>query len=133
MRDHRARMGKTMPYTSEDGAEHLDSFWCLKHLDVDINNRRLALGFVGYHSAGAYDAGRDPVARADKSYFLQGEAFDRAVGKLVGRAGVPISVEIIQMAWEVALSTLDERLEYDSTTGEVTGGHSFFEEAVDAA
>lgn len=121
MANHALRLGKTMAFTSPDGAEHANGFWCLDRLAVDIPDQAIRLKFVGYHSTAAYDADKQPVAGAVKEYLVTGTAFGAAIAMLTSGQAVPISAEIIRLAWAIALATLD------------TGGASFFAGAVDAA
>ncbi|HEY6231351.1 MAG TPA: hypothetical protein VIW64_08805 [Pyrinomonadaceae bacterium] len=128
MGDHTLRLGKTMGFISADGAEHVASFWCLERLATEIGDRSLRLRFIGYHSAAAYDADRQPVASAVKEYLISGEAFMAAISLTTAAADVPISAEIIRLAWAVAAGVADTA--DPENEGEFI---SFFDSAEDAA
>jgi hypothetical protein len=124
MRNHTLRGGKTMAFSSPDGAQHEASFWVLDRLAVDIPDQAARLKFVGYHSTAAYDEDKQPVAGAVKEYLASGEAFAAAIAMPTLGQALPIGTEIIRLAWTVALATLDTQGE-----GEMV---SFFGGAVDA-
>ncbi len=123
---HAIRMGKSMGFISPDGANHPSSFWCLDRLDAEIGSLALRLRFIGYHDTAAYDADRQPVAGARKEYLISGQAFMEAIALTTQAADVPISAEIIRLAWAVAAGIADTP--DPENEGEFI---SFFEAAVD--
>lgn len=104
MANHLLRMGKRLNFTSPDGAPHPQSFWCLDRMLLEISDRALRLRFIGYHDAASYDADRQPVAGAVKEYLISGQAFTDATGLPTQGVAVPISVEVLRLAWAVALN-----------------------------
>ncbi len=106
-RDHNLRSGKTMPFTSPDGAAHPNSFWCLDRIGVEIDDQAVRLRFVGYHDVAAYDAGKQPVAGAVKDYLISRNGFAQAVALPTVGANIPISNEILRLAWVSALGEHD--------------------------
>lgn len=106
MGQYQLRIGKSMAFTSQDGAEHPDSFWCLNRLDANIGAATMALVFIGYHDAASYDADKQPIAGAIKHYIVSGEAFASAINMQTQYPqGTQISAEILGMAWSVAMNT----------------------------
>ena len=133
MADYQIRLGKTMPFTSQDGAEHPESFWCLNSLTAAIGDNALNLSFVGYHSIEAYDANAQVISGATKSYTVFGfdafhEIIDGPVMLPLG-AQTPAGLAILAMAWAVALETLEGA---PPAAGEPDTRESFFTDAVDA-
>lgn len=132
MGNHALRMGKVMPHTSEDGAEHAESFWCLNRLDANIGDGTMALIFIGYHDVASYDDDKQPIAGAIKHYIVSGTAFQQAINMVTQYPlGTPISAEILAMAWVVALNTKD--IGNAPATGQPDSRTSFFETATGAA
>lgn len=134
MADYHERFGKVMPYTSDDGAEHPASFWCLDTVTVAINNNYLGLGFIGYHSKEAYNANRQPIAGAQRFYSVEGKTpFTSLVGQAVTLPfgdQTPRGVTILIMAWEVALAA--KEVGEPPEAGEPDERVSFFDGAADA-
>jgi hypothetical protein len=126
MRNHALRKGKELAFTSPDGAEHPDMFWCLSKIGIEIDDTALRLHFIGYHDVAAYDAGKEPVAGAMRAYLISGAGFETAAALLTSAADTPISAEILRLAWEAALATED--VEDREHEGEMI---SFFDGAVD--
>lgn len=125
MADHTKRMGRTMPYTSQDGVSHPESFWCLNFLATDIGGRNGRIEFVGYHSAAAYDADSQPVAGATRSYQFAADAFDAAVYEPTKLpTGSPLAGEIISAAWGIALAA--KEIGEPPADGEPDARTSFF-------
>lgn len=128
MRQHQLRMGKATGFTSQDGADHPNSFWCLNRLEANIGDATMALVFIGYHDAASYDADKQPIAGAIKHYIVSGTAFQEAINMMTQYPlGTPISAEILSMAWVVALNTKD--IGVAPNQGEPDTRTSFFEAA----
>lgn len=106
-RDHQNRFGRVMPYTSQDGADHPESFWALNFAAFAIGDSSARLEFVGYHSAEAYDGGRDPIAGAARSYQVTPEHWMETVFVPLPAPEQPFAVNFLLQAWAVALSTKD--------------------------
>jgi hypothetical protein len=124
-------MGKTMPYTSPDGAQHPNSFWCLSGLNVQIDTNRLELTFVGYHDTASYNADKQPVAGAVKSYSILGfNDFHGVIDRPILSSLLPIGGNILAMGWQVTLETKDDGIA--PINEGVDTRTSFFEYAVDA-
>jgi hypothetical protein len=133
MANHLQRIGKTMPYTSQDGVVHAESFWCLEEIPIQIGRQTVGLKFVGYHDTASYDAERQPISGAEKNYLLSGDQFLAAVNTPTAHAaGTPISAEILRMAWEVAVGVKDIVIP-PQTPGGAETIISFFESAADVA
>lgn len=125
-------MGKTMPYTSPDGAQHPDAFWCLQKLHAEIDDSMMRLQFIGYHDAASYDADRDPISGAVKEYMLAGDGFQQAINLATAHPqGTPISVEILRMAWQVVLAA--KEIGEPPADGQPDTRTSFFETATAVA
>lgn len=122
--NHALRLGKTMGFNSPDGAPHAASFWCLDRILVEIGDTAIRLRFIGYHDVAAYDAGKEPVAGAVKEYLVSGTAFAEAIQLSTLAAGVPISAEILRLAWVAAGQVHDV-----DVAGQMV---SFFDGAADA-
>ena len=121
-RDHSIRLGKTMDFTSQDGVNHPESFWCLDDLRIPIGESAIRLEFVGYHNVESYDNNGAAIAGAKKIYQFSNERYMNSINMPTQFSkGNPISREILEMAWATAIAEKD-------TEGETP--RSFFETAV---
>lgn len=111
MGNHIIRMGKQMPFISPDGASHPNSFWCLDRLTVGVGDSSIGLRFIGYRSAADYNADRHPIAGAVREYLISGGRYYEAIQRATQfPTGTPISHEVLQMAWDIALEVKDQGL-----------------------
>lgn len=96
-RDHRLRMARVMPFTSDDGVQHPQSMWALNFEAASIGDKALRVEYTGYHSTDAYDAGASPIAGATHSISINGPDFDAFV-----QANPQLVGTILTMGWAVA-------------------------------
>lgn len=87
-----------MPYTSRDGTEHPESFWCFDGLRVDPSDTALIVTFRGWRDVAAYDADKSPIAEAMREVRISGAGYYALIGQ-----GAPIGTiaeAMVQMAWD---------------------------------
>lgn len=132
MGQHQLRQGKTMSYSSADGVTHPASFWCLDDpLVIMISGQQLRLRFIGWHDIASYDADREPIAGAVKDYILSGAEYDMVRNLPTQHPqGTPITLEVVEMAWQIALNKKDQG--EAPVAGKTDLRTSFFETAVNA-
>lgn len=129
-RDHTNRLGRVLPFTSDDGADHPESFWVLNESNLAIGDSKGRLVVIGYHSAKAYDEGRAAIAGAKREYLITPEKWMETVFVPLPAPTEPFAVNFLLQAWAVILAT--KEVGEPPAEGEADTRVSFFASSVAA-
>jgi hypothetical protein len=110
-----------MAFEDPSGILHPESYWRLDDLHLDRRNRQAYATFRGYRDRAAFEAGKLPIAGAERGYPVGGQDFDRMMTDHLAPGGPNIA----EQAYVHARAFKDE-------PDEAGGFRSFFADAEDA-
>ena len=111
IRDHTLRLGLVMSWTQRVNSfveEHPESFWCVSRSVIDGEDFLVQVIYRGWHDIVSYNAGKPPLAGAEKPYQFDSAAYVEIIshGTTLPQ-GTPLLAEMISAVNTRAIARKD--------------------------